>query len=181
MQNGEFVGFIDINKIMSWSHLVLTYENKKATVYLNGQNIWEKEIMLIKTVKRIGNSETKQEQFYPFCDFRIYRYALNPQQVKQISVYDESKIENDYPDKLFQHMLPNNKINGILNILNAINSAVLPEAQEYLCKLVAFLATKKSTRMEIICQNGLQQLFKIQTFKTKEVYIALNQALANLK
>ena len=36
MQNGEFVGFIDINKIMSWSHLALTYENKKATVYLNG-------------------------------------------------------------------------------------------------------------------------------------------------
>ena len=41
-------------------------------------------------------------------------------------------------------MLPNNKINGILNILNAINSAVLPEAQEYLCKLVAFLATKST-------------------------------------
>lgn len=47
METGEFVGAIDINQMISWSHLTCTYDNKRAVIYLNGIQKWECEIKLI--------------------------------------------------------------------------------------------------------------------------------------
>ena len=105
-------------------------------------------------IKYIGNSKDKSEPFGVICDLRIYAYILDPEIIKNMSLYNEKqgfffyflictiflkiyKVDN-FPDKICE-IIKNSK--GIEELLNALRNPFC-EAQTEVCRALSALATK---------------------------------------
>lgn len=71
---------IETNK---WYHVCMTAEGTKWTLYINGNKVQEKTSSVSSVILEEGIYIGEKAGYYN--DFRIYSYALSPQEIKEIS------------------------------------------------------------------------------------------------
>lgn len=153
-------------------------------------------------IKYIGNSKNKKEPFGVICDLRIYSLNLNPEKIKELSIYSEKKgyfllifqafiyLADNFPDQVCE-VIKNSK--GIEQLLNALKNPFC-ETQTEICRALAALATKSkniycfiifiqiidSCKMEIIKNGGFESICKLLNSSHMPLRIESSKALLHL-
>lgn len=165
-----------------WTHVAITYENPTAIIYINGVEVIRNtgvsnSSTFAYTTPIIGNNAGRR-----INDFRIYSYALSPQEIKELSrgkighwlgdgngtflpnVLGTTNVAYQYYTKLSNNNwdISQKKSNGIVRFQNLGMNGV---AGPWVVSFTAWASTEYTANIDL-CDVGNKQI-KIKTTPNK--------------
>lgn len=165
-----------------WTHVAITYENPTAIIYINGVEVRRdtgvsNSSTFAYTTPIIGNNSGRR-----INDFRVYSYALSPQEIKELSkgkvghwlcdgngtflpnVLGTPKVASQDYTKLSNNNWDISYRDSI-NMVRFYNLGMNGVAGPWVVSFTAWASTEYTTNIDL-CDEGIKQI-KIKTTPSK--------------